>query len=206
MRDAHHRSIHHQELRDAAAHTTVTLPYTDGELARVAGDLEEVLLALLHDDPDVETWVPPALATPDAVKAVGRLASYIAAWERAEPVVQPVAPDGRYELVPLQFMAIGRNNRGRISDAVAHLADPGVEDVISDYAGSRPAGEQLVAAAQRLVALLQLPWDNDVDLLHARLGRGATARPTERVVLTEDEYGAYRRVTERILASCDEDR
>jgi hypothetical protein len=201
MSDTHHHSIHRQELRDASDHTTVTLPYTDGELARAAGDLEEIVLALVHDDPDAETWVPPALATPDAAQAVGRLASYIGAWERAEPAVQPVAPDGRYELVPLQFMAIGRNDRGRITDAVAHLTDAGVEDVISDYAGSRQAGEQLVAAAQRLVALLQLPWDDDVDLLHARLGRGATARPTERVVLTEDEYGAYRRVTERILAS-----
>jgi hypothetical protein len=201
MSDAHHRSIHRQELRDASAHTTITLPHTDGGLTRAAGDLEEVLLALADDDPDAETWVPPALAMPDAAEAMGRLATFIAAWERADPVVQPIAPGGRVELVPLQFVAIGRNDLGRITDAVAHLAGPDVEEVVSDYAGSRPEGEQLVAAAQRLVALLQLPWDDDVDLLHARLGRGATVRPTEHVVLTEDEYGAYRRVTERILAS-----
>jgi hypothetical protein len=201
MSDAHHRSIHRQELRDASAHTTITLPHTDGGLTRAAGDLEEVLLALVDDDPDAETWVPPTLAMPDAAEAVGRLATFIAAWERADPVVQPIAPGGRVELVPLQFVAIGRNDLARITDAVAHLAGPDVEDVISDYAGSRPDGEHLVAAARRLVALLQLPWDDDVDLLHARLGRGATVRPTEHVVLTEDEYGAYRRVTERILAS-----
>lgn len=193
------RDAHRQELRDASTHVTVALPYTDGDLTHALGQLEELLLAFIPEDADDDVDVPASLASGLAADALGRLGSWVAAWERDEPAVQPIAPDGRFELVPLLFAPLGRTDRHRISAAVAALVE--VEDLVTDYTGSAQAAHELLAQAQRLVALIHLPWDDDVDRLHALLGRGATSRPTERLVLTPDELAAYQRVTERIVAT-----
>lgn len=49
-------------------------------------------------------------------------------------------------------------------------------------------------------ALLELEWDDDVDMVSARLGRDV-GHDGERVVPTTEEYAAYLRVTERIMAT-----
>lgn len=193
------RDAHRQELRDASTHVIVALPYTDGDLTHALGQLEELLLAFIPEDADDDVDVPASLASGLAADALGRLGSWVAAWERDDLAVQPIAPDGRFELVPLLFASLGRTDRHRISAAVAALVE--VEDLVTDYTGSTQTAHQLLAQGQRLVALIHLPWDDDVDWLHALLGRGATSRPTERLVLTPDELAAYQRVTERIVAT-----
>ena len=58
-----------------------------------------------------------------------------------------------------------------------------------------------MARAERVGALLELGWDDDVDLLAARLGGNAAGAGTDRVVLAREEYESYMRVTERIVGS-----
>lgn len=189
-----------QDLRDASTHVVVTLPHTDGELAHALGELEVLLLLLVPEDPEDDVALPASLATPHGAHAVGRLASYVAETERQEPAVQPIAPDGRFELVPLFFARLGRAHRDRLTAAVVDLVD--IKDLVADYMDSREEAQQLLSRAQRLVALLHLPWDDDVARLHGLLDREeAPIAPTERVVLTPDELAAYQRVTERILAT-----
>ncbi len=191
------RRVHRQRLRDESTHVVRVLPDTDGELSRVLSELEEVYLLLADEEQD-EVDGGPSPMRPLA-DAIGRLASYVAAWERQEAKVQPVAPGGTYELVPLGFVSLGRMDLNRIEMAVSGLGGPSARWAVVDFAGGPDAGTRLVEAAERLVALLRLPWDDDVDTLHARLA-GASG-PGGRVVLSAEEHAAYERVTERILAS-----
>ena len=174
------------------------LPDTDGELSQVLSELEEVRLLLAGEELD-EVGEGPSVMQPLA-DAVGRLASYVAAWERQEPKVQPLAPGGTFELVPLLFVSIGRMDLNRIEMAVAGLDGPSERWAVDDFGGGPAAGARLIGAAKRLVALLRLPWDDDVDTLHARLAE-SSGGSGGRVVLTPEEHAAYVRVTERILAS-----
>lgn len=204
------RSERRQQLRDESSHVLVVLPSGDGELTRALGDLEEVMLLVDLVQGDEDKPLPAPLAEREAADAVGRLASYVATFDKAaeEPAVQPIAPDGRYELVPLCVVRLGRDDRVRIIGAVRELAatrtaasHPAVDEALSDYAGDPQAAERLVATAQRVAALLELVWDDDVDDLAARLDVGVLAAEPQRVVLTGQEYTAYLRVSERILAS-----
>ena len=189
-----------QDLRDASTHVVVTLPHTDGELAHALSQLEELLLLLVPENPEDDVALPPSVVTPHAAAALHLLASYVAETERQEPAVQPIAPDGRFELVPVFFARLGRTHRDQLTAAVVDLVE--ISDLVADYMGSTDAAQQLLSQAQRLVALLHQPWDDDVARLHALLDReGAAIGPTERVVLTPDELAAYQRVTERILAT-----
>lgn len=204
---AAHRAKHRQQLREESSHVTVVLPL-DGSLPASLGQLEELLLLVDFLDGDGKP-LPAPLAEREAADAVGRLVSYLASFDRTveedRPIVQPVAPDGRSELVPLCFAPLGREDCARILAAVRALAatrtagsHPGVDEALSDYARSPQAAERLVATAERMGALLELPWDDDVDVLASRLyPRFEVAR----VVLTPEEYAAYLRVTERILAT-----
>ncbi len=198
------RSAHRQRLRDDSPDVVVVLP-VDAELARTLGDVEEVLL--IADLVDVDEALPAALGGRDAADAVGALAALTASFrsEEDDPHVQPLAPDGHYELVALCVARLGRDARDRITEAVDCLAatrtstsNPALDEALSDYAGDPRAARALVERAERLSALLTLPWDDDVDALAACL---AGDGPKRRVVLTNDEYDAYRRVTERILGS-----
>jgi len=197
------RAARRQQIRNESSHMTVTLPYTDGDVAHVLGQLEEMLLAL--DEWDDDPPLPASLANREVVDAVGRLASFVASVEREPPAVQPVAPDGRFELVPLVFVTLGRKDQARIVAAVDHLAEPG-HPAVAELIGDRSTSVELTQRFQRLrrlAALIKLPWDDDVDVLQARLHRGASSvgRPTERVVLTADEQAAYEQVTDRIVAT-----
>jgi hypothetical protein len=189
---------------------TVALPL-DGSVSVALGQLEELLLLVDLYAVDASEPLPTPLDR-EAADAVGRLASYVASFDRAVeedcPVVQPVAPDGKYELVPLCFAPLGREDWARIVDAVAELkrsrgrgSHPAVDEALSEYARDPQVADRLIATAERAAALLQLEWDDDVDLLATRLNRGVAGRHPERVVLSPEEYAAYGRVTERILAS-----
>lgn len=206
------RAKRRQQLREESSHVTVALPL-DGSVSTALGHLEEVLLLVDLTISDSDP-LPTPLAEREASDAVGRLGGYVAWFDRAaeedRPVVQPVAPDGRYELVPLCFALLDRDDHARVLGALRALAatrtagsHPGLDEALSDYARDPQDAERLVATAERLAALLELAWDGEVDLLSARLAPGATSPrlETARVVLTPEEYAAYLRMTERILAT-----
>lgn len=191
------RADHLERLRADSGHKLVVVPDTDGELTAVIGDLEELLLSL-----DSKELLPAALTSRQACDAVGRLGSWFAGWERGPHKVQPVAPDGRFELIPLGIVAVGRKDLERIWAAVARLAGndsrhPVVQELLDDRARDW-CEVTSVDRFERLVALLELDWDDDVDVLYRRLGDG-WAPDGRRVVLDASEYGAYQRVTGRIL-------
>lgn len=151
------RSIRRQQLRDQSSHLVVTLPYTEGELALVLGRLEELLLSLDPDEDDADGYVLPSpFAEREASDAFGRLASYVVGMERGE-YVQPLAPDGHYELVPLFFVSLGRKDLTRVLAVAEELAatrtracDPLVTVALGDYARDARDSERLVSDAQRL--------------------------------------------------------
>lgn len=205
------RAQHRQRLRDDSSRVTVALPL-DGSVSAALAQLEELLLLVDLCAADASDPLPPPLAEREAADAVGRLASYVAGFDRAveenHSVVQPVAPDGKYELVPLCFAPLGREDRARFLGAVEELkrtrgrgSHPAVDEALSEFARDPQVADHLIATAERAAALLELVWDDDVDLLAARLNQGMAARHPERVVLSAEEYAAYGRVTQRILAS-----
>jgi hypothetical protein len=205
------RAERSQRLRDQSPDVLVALPSSDGELVRALGDLEEVLRLVDLVDADPQA-LPPPLNEGRAAEAVGKLASYVASAHRAiengHPGVQPVGPDGRYELVPLSFARLRRADHASILGAVRQLtatrtsaSHPALDEALSDYTADPEAAEALVARAERVAALLELAWDDDVDVLSARLGHDVAGQDTERIVLAPEEYEAYLRVTGRILAS-----
>lgn len=119
------RAQHRQRFRDDSSAVLVALP-ADGGLARALADVEEVLLlADLAVQPDDEPLLAP-LAEREAADAVGRLAGFVATVARAveedRPLVQPIAPDGQFELVPVCIVPLGRDDRARIVGAVQQLA------------------------------------------------------------------------------------
>jgi hypothetical protein len=99
----------------------------------------------------------------------------------------------------LSLVSIGRKDRSRILGAIAALP-PASSETRRSRCGGEQAAARLVVTAQRLGALLSLPWDDDVDVLHARLRLTAADTPA-RVVLSAEEYAAYERVSRRILAT-----
>lgn len=203
------RVQHRARLREDSSHVTVALPHTEGDLGAALSALEDVLLLVGHGADDCDLPLPAGLDR-EALDAVGRLASYVATVERSESVVQPVAPDGRYELVPLFFVPLGRHDQRRILSAIAQVSAsttttsyPVLDEAIGAYARNPQDAEELVGATTRLGALLAAEGDDDIDLLHPVLSRSASAggRPPERVVLTDDQYQAYQRVIARVLAT-----
>jgi len=200
-----------QQLRDSSPDVLLVLPHSGGELARALAELEE-LLVLVDLVDDGSRPLPAPLVENQAAESVGRLAAYVADVDGADETdrcrIQPVAPDGRSELAPLYFVRLDRDDHAAILGAVHLLAatrtsvsHPALDEALSDYTGDPGGAERLVARAERVGALLELGWDDDVDLLAARLGGNAAGAGTDRVVLAREEYESYMRVTERIVGS-----
>jgi hypothetical protein len=128
----------------------------------------------------------------------GILAAVIAA-ERA-PAAQPIATDGRFELIPVRFVDLDPEDLAAVSEALAVLGlaanGHGDELVIGVLEESAQATGQpamaLVAGAARAHGLLDLAPDADTELLAERLQTG-------RVLLAPAEQSAYERLTERVL-------
>ena len=204
------RSERRQAARGASANILIVLPHTDGDLAAALADVEEVLLlAELAED---QESLPVALGERRAADAVGRLAASLRRAERpgedAEPAVQPLAPDGRFELVPLHLLRLSRDELAAIAAGVEALlssrttdSHPALDEALSDYAGGRQAAEALLMRAERALALLTTGWDDDADRLAERLEAQADGSTPARVVLTVDEHTAYLRLTDRFLAT-----
>jgi len=188
----------------------VAIPDTEGDLVDLLEGLEEVLLSLLPAEGDGEDWepAPGPLGDGSALEALQRVESEVRASERA-PVVQPLAPDGRFELIPLRFVRLDPADLATVAGALAELGRatlPAGDELVAEVLSSRAAGgrhpgdrprpvAELVAGFARAHGLLDLAPDVDTELLAGRLeGRQG------RVVLSESEHEAYRRLTERTLA------
>ena len=200
-----------QQSRDSSPDVLVVFPHSGGELARVLAELEE-LLVLVDLVDDGSRPLPAPLVDHQAAESVGRLAGYVAAVDGADETdrcrIQPMAPDGRSELAPLYFVRLDRDDRAGILGAMhllgatrTSVSHPALDEALSDYTGDPEGAERLVARAERVGALLELKWDDDVDVLAARLAREDACAGTDRVVLTTGEYDSYVRVTERIVDS-----
>lgn len=89
------------QLSEHAEKRLVAIPNTEGEVQAALGRLEELLglvTAWQEEQPDRGDAGASQLTAGPSRKAVGRLASAVRAAE-TEPPAQPVAPEGRYELV-----------------------------------------------------------------------------------------------------------
>ncbi|HET7486554.1 MAG TPA: hypothetical protein VFJ85_01400 [Acidimicrobiales bacterium] len=187
-------------LREHADRRPVAVPDTDGEVRAALDRLDELLGAVVDDD-GLRSPTAAGQLTPAARQALWRLSRVVSEAERG-PVAQPVAPDGRYELVPLAWAAVERADLIAVGLAVQALGrawglgdDEDVANAVAELAEAyRMKPEDLVAEAARLHGLLSLPWDDDVALLADVLAAGAG-----RVVLDAAAHQAYERVVGRIL-------
>lgn len=188
----------------------IVVPYTEGDVAHELGQLEEFLLLVGgYEDPDLR-WppLPAPLAGRELLDVVARLAMFVGRSERKPPVLQPVAPDGRTELVPLFFVPMHKLDRSVI--AAGHAVLEGARDhealaeALSEWtaAGATTAADPMKTLA-RLRLLVQLEWDDHMLTVHRRLGSGAwdLDEGSTPVVLTDAEAAAYHDVTERLLSA-----
>ena len=186
-------------LRAHAETRLVAIPDTEGEVMAALGRLDELLgaVAAWEEEPGGAGH----LAARPSWEAVRRLVSAVVSAE-GKPPAQPVAADGRYELVPLAWAIVERADLVQLGLATQALGrrwalghDDAVVEALVEAAGNDGAKpEDRIAEAARLHGLLSLPWDNDVSLLARVLPAGAG-----RVVLDEATGAAYQRVVDRIL-------
>ena len=186
-------------LRAHAVLRPVAVPDTDGEIQSALERLDELVAMAVPDDDDRER----AATVVDA--AAGDTVARLAAAGRAAesgPVAQPIAPDGRYELIPIAWAHVETADLVQLGVTVqavgrawASRSDELVGDVLQDLAErSRRKPEDLIAEAARLHGLLSLPWDDTVSTLVEALPSGAG-----RVVLDKAAHAAYQRLVDRIL-------
>lgn len=182
----------------------VAVPDTDGELLALLGALEEILISVDPFEDDPEDWHSPASPLGDgrALEALQRVISELADAERS-PAPRPLAPDGRFELVPVRFLTLDGADLAVMAQAIAALgqatlpsAHEFVADVLAEHAaGGRQRPADLVAGVARAHGLLDLVADVDTVLLAGRLTDASGP-----VILTPPELAAYERLTERVLA------
>lgn len=187
-------------LRAHAGMRPVAIPDTDGEVQGAVSGLEELLAMIAPDHEEDDPELDGALS-PDARDAVGRLAVAVRVAESGSPA-QPIAPDGRYELIPIAWAHVETADLIQLVLTVQALgriwasrSDELVVNVLTQRArnGNRKP-EDLIAQAARLHGLLTLPWDDTVSTLFTVLPPGAG-----RVVLDQVAHAAYQRLADRIL-------
>ena len=182
----------------------VAIPDTDGELVQWLDRLEELLVTLSPLPGDPEDWEPPAAPLGDgsALAALQRLNGVVHDAERTEPPAL-IAPDGRFELVPLRFVAVDPADIATVANGLAALGRAtlaGVDELLADALAEhahhrRLAVADFVAGCARAHAVLDQVSDNDSILL-VGVHRSSHAR----TVLTAVEHAAYQRVTDEHLA------
>jgi hypothetical protein len=187
------------------------IPHTSGEIAEYLVSVEELLLALTWRDgglSDRERDTPcpttDVLCDRRAAQAVDAIRTAIASAERNSHVTL-LAPNGRYELVPLIQPEIDHADLdllGIVSDdmtaALGPRGDTDLAALISEVARARHSTpQQFAVQAGRLHTALTLPTtDDDGRTLIGRLRHGAA-----RVTLTPQELACYLRLVERFLAT-----
>ena len=184
---------------------TVGVPDTDGELAMWLGRLEDLLISVTAFDDHADTgWDPLAapLGNGAALIAHQRILGAVLDAERT-PTPVLLAPDGRFELVPIRFITVAPADLNMVAAALAAFGrstlpggDELVADALADHAAShRLTVAELIAGCARSHGLLDLIPHSDTKLL---ADRPLSAR--DRVVLTREEHNAYVLITHRIIA------
>jgi len=178
----------------------VLLPDLDGELFAATEVLDEVLAlfaAWAEDDPEIGLPVELDRRAADAVTDIRMTIA-------RTPAVTVYGPDGDYEHEPLRLVDLPEMAVATFGAAVAALAvvvhGPGAGHLaelvgdIADERGSPPAA--MVELAARFHGMLDLDCTDDQRLIAARIEPDAG----DRVVLTDTEEAAYRRLRDRWVA------
>ena len=188
----------------------VAVPDLDGELLRPLVAAEEVLLALAaREDGEVGTEplpepLPEPLAHGRALSAVRRLYAALqptqGLFERQPQRGRMLAPERRYEHLPVTFVQVDDADLQAVSSAASTLGAPSAgpdlvgtaEEMAQAHGMSRA---ELVQALARTAGVLDLEWAPEMQLLHTRLGE---ATPGADVVLNEAEEAAYQATADRL--------
>lgn len=182
---------------------TVLVPDLEHDLAQRLYGLEEFLLGFAGAEPDDFDGVPEPIAGDTALEAVRRL------WQSIKPSQHDgrenggrlLAPDGRYEHIPLAPVELRVEDVAILGATARALAGAGsdLREAMVATAGSSDWANtptQLVEGVARLHGMLDLELTDDARSLLPRLRALADGD----VVLTIEEEGAYRRTVDRINA------
>jgi hypothetical protein len=183
---------------------TVLVPDLDDELLATLRQVEELLLLLSGDDLDDELRdVPEPIAHDQALNAVRRL------WDALRPTRRPadaprsgqlLAPDGRYEHIPLTPIELNAGDVSVLGATARVLAAASPTSVLGEALdeasgiGPHKAPTATVESVARLHGVLDLELTDDTRLLLPRL-RASLAGD---IVLTPAEDPAYNRTVDRI--------
>ena len=182
----------------------IVIPDTDGELMLWLDRLEELLLSLTPHADDADPWAPPTapLGSGTALAALQRLSIAVHQAERAgAPTL--IAPDGRFELVPLLLLRVDPADVATLAQAIIILGqinvadgDEIITDVLADLAICHGlATRDFIAGCSRALTVLNQGATDDTEALAA-----AIASAQGRIVLTPSQHAAYLRVTGEHIA------
>jgi hypothetical protein len=196
-----------QPARAASGAARRLVPDLDEELTTALNQIEELLLEVAGwEDEDPEIIWPPPLAGGAALKAVQRIWAAVAPGqgERARAAGRAgrlLAPDGRYEHLPLRLAGIDPADVAALAAAASVFGDPHapghVRQALKHAAGlaygtgDREGCARLVMTAAQVSGLLDLAPDRDTEVLAALIEAGGD------VVLPPGGEAAYQRYATR---------
>jgi len=189
--------------------TARLVPDLDDQLTAALAHVEELLLEVVaweEEDPDTR-W-PAPLAGQAALGAVRRIWDAVAPTqgERAAAAGltgRLLAPDGRYEHMPLRLVDVDPADVGALTAAAAVFGDPHAPGHVRQAlehgadiayrADDDEACTRLVMTAAQLAGVLDLAPDRDSEVLAALVDVG----PDQDVILSPDGEAAYQRYATR---------
>lgn len=180
------------------------VPDLGDELLHALGQIEELLLTLTIWEQEDDVHLPEPFARGSALAALNEVQDAVRPTQsrhEREPVPgRLLAPDGRYEHLPLRFVRIPTAHLQILEYAARVLAlsvthDDFAEALAQHAEANRVSGVELAGWLSRAVSVLGLAWDDDV----RTLWRAVTVHPsTGDIVLDDGEEAAYKRVAGRI--------
>jgi hypothetical protein len=167
----------------------------------VLGRLEELLLTLaLWEDEGAQLPDPIAgRAALDALDNVYDAVRPTQSEDEANPVPgRLLAPEGRYEHMPVRFVRIAGEDLSTLEHAAQVLLTAAGETAEAIEQHARANGvhrTELVGSVSRLISVVGLAWDEDVRLLWSAVEPHAGRD----VALSADQEQAYQRIGGRII-------
>lgn len=182
------------------------VPDLGDELLYALDQVEELLLTLTVWEQEDDVHLPEPFAHGSALVALNEVQDAVRptqSRDEREPVPgRLLAPDGRYEHLPLRFVRIPTAQLEVLEYAARVLALSVTHDDLADALNqhaqaNRVSGVELAGWLSRAVSVLALAWDDDV----RSLWRAVTVHPSASdIVLDDGEETAYKRVAGRINA------